>query len=309
MTLRIRGPVYVFGVVLTCLAFEVRAWAAPPGSESPGGNRVAAQRLSLSPEWEIGGKSRSEKKAEREKETKGESGEFDVDDFFNVASAYPKVTAGNWEFEAGTRWFTGAGEGDDDFLLVAELVYGLTKDTYLELAFEPINIGDGGDQGNGDLELEIFHHFVDETNTIPAMALYGEMRIPSGEGSSGVDGELRLSLTKTIAPKLRMHWNGFIETANGGRTEEERENGRHFQWGLGPGFDYEFSDKFLGIVNYLNRASEEYGEGNQNILELGLNYKMGQRTLIKAAMDVGLTGEEGEPKFGIKLQYDYEFGG
>lgn len=81
------------------------------------------------------------------------------------------------------------------------------------------------------------------------------------------------------------------------------------QWGFGPGFDYEFSEKFLGIVNYINQSSEEYGEGNQNILKLGLNYKTGPESLIKAACDVGLSGEEGEPNFGVKIQYEYEFGG
>lgn len=254
----IRGHGKILFTFLACYLFVGGALAAPPDSQGASRNRVAARPLSLAPEWATEGQGNGTKASTKpEKETERESGEYpwDVDHFFNIAHAYAKVAPGKWELELGTQWFTGADEGDDDFLFRAELAYGLTDDTYFEFGFESINIGDGGDQGNGDLELEIFHRFVHETDTIPAMALYGEMRIPSGEGSSGVDGELRLSVTKTIAPKLRMHWNGFVETANGGRTEEEKENGRHFQWGLGPGFDYEFSDKFLGIVNYVNRVS------------------------------------------------------
>jgi len=191
---------------------------------------------------------------------------WDVDDLFNVRQANSDVEQGEWELELGTRWFTGGGEGDDDFFFVGELAYGLTDDAFIELKLLPVNIGDGGDQANGDVELELFNRFVHETDWLPSIALALEGRFPTGQGSSGVDGELGLHLTKTIAPKTRMHLEGFVETANGGRTEEEEEEGRHFQWGVGVGFDYEFSEKLLGLVNYLNRASEEFGERNEQLL-------------------------------------------
>jgi len=52
--------------------------------------------------------------------------------------------------ESGTEWFNGAG-GDDDVFLVTELSYGICRDMRIELEVEPLNLGDGGDQGNGDL--------------------------------------------------------------------------------------------------------------------------------------------------------------
>lgn len=239
-------------------------------------------------------------------EVDGNAVVWDVDEFFNVRQANSDVEEGEWELELGTRWFTGGGEGDDDFFIAGELAYGLTDDAFIELKVLPVNIGDGGDQGNGDIGVDLFNRFVKETDSIPSIAFSLEGRFPTGEGSSGVDGELGLHLTKTIAPRTRMHLEGFVETANGGRTEEEEEEGRHFQWGAGVGFDHEFSEQLLGIVNYVNRASEEFGERNEQLLELGVNYKIAPTQGLKVAADIGLTGVGDEPNFGVKIQYEIE---
>ncbi len=231
---------------------------------------------------------------------------WDVDDFFNVRQANSDVEPGEWELEFGTRWFTDSTGGDDDSFFVGELAYGITDDAFVELRLLPINIGDGGDQGNGDVELEIFNRFVHETDVLPSIGLSLEGRFPSGQGSSGVDGEFGVHLTKTIVPKARGHVEGFVETANGGRTEEEEDEGRHFQWGVGVGFDYEFSEKLLGLLNYVHRSSEEYGARNEQLLELGVNYKITPAQGIKVATDIGLTGVGEEPNFGVKIQYEIE---
>jgi len=232
---------------------------------------------------------------------------WDVDDFFNVRQANSDVERSEWELELGTRWFTGNTGGDDDFFFVGELAYGLTEDAFVELRLLPVNIGDGGDLANGDIEIELFNRFVQETDSMPAIALSLEGRFPTGDGSSGVDGELGLHVTRTIAAKTRMHLQGTVETANGGRTEEEEGEGRHFQWSAGIGFDYEFSDDLLCVVNYVNQASEEFGGRNEQFLELGTNYKIAPGQGIKVAVDAGLTGVGEEPDFGVKIQYEIEF--
>ena len=236
----------------------------------------------------------------------GSSIVWDVDDFFNVRQADSDVDAGEWELEFGTRWFTGNTGGDDDFFLTGEVAYGLTEDAFVELRLLPVNIGDGGDLANGDIEIELFNRFVHETDSVPSIALSLEGRFPTGDGSSGVDGELGLHLTKTVAPKTRMHFQGTVETANGGRTEEEEEEGRHFQWSAGVGFDYEVSEDLLCVVNYVNQASEEFGGRNEQFLELGANYKIAPGQGLKVAVDAGLTGVGDEPNFGVKIQYEIE---
>jgi hypothetical protein len=230
----------------------------------------------------------------------------EVSDFFNIREANANLEKGEWEFETAAEWVTGAGEGDDDFSLKPSLKYGITNDLWVELEVLPLNLGDGGDQGNGDLALAVFYQFIHETDMLPAFAAWAEMRIPSGEGSSGVDGELHFNLTKTLFPKFRTHLEGFIETANGGRGDED-VNRRPFQWGVGPGFDYQIDDKTIAVLNYLMRSSEERGHHNQNILEVGVARELFPGQHLKAAVDIGLDGQEETPEFGAKLQWSIEW--
>jgi hypothetical protein len=142
---------------------------------------------------------------------------------------------------------------------------------------------------------------------MPAFATWAEMRMPSGHDSSGVDGELHFNLTKTLATNFRGHLEGYIMTANGARGGDDEENRRHFQWGVGPGFDYQFNDDTIGILNYVNRVSEEYGGHNQNILELGLAHEIAEGQHLKAAIDIGLDGRDETPNFGAKLQWSIDW--
>lgn len=248
----------------------------------------------------------------------------EVSDFFNVREANSNLRRGRWEFETPLGWVTRK-EHDDDVTWKASLKYGITDDLYAELGLLPINLGDGGDQGNGDLSLTLFWQFLHETEMTPAAATWAEMRIPSGQGSSGVDAELHFNVTKTLLPKFRGHLEGFIETANGERGESEGGEGggnkffltsfgggesgerRPFQWGVGPGFDYQFSDEWIGVLNYVNRCSEEEGGHNQNILQLGFDHRIAEHQHLKFAVNVGLDGSETTPNLGAKIQWSIEW--
>ncbi len=77
---------------------------------------------------------------------------------------------------------------------------------------------------------------------------------------------------------------------------------------MGPGFDYQFSDSTRGVLNYLHSVSEEYGEHNNNVLELGMTHKFAEtdRTsqAIKCALDVGLDGQRETPNLGARLEWE-----
>jgi hypothetical protein len=154
--------------------------------------------------------------------------------------------------------------------------------------------------------LVLFNQFVKECGLCPAIAGWAEMRIPSGKDSSGVDGTLHLNVTKSITDKFRTHMEGFVETANGAQGGDD-EDRRHFQWGVGPGFDYLLSCKTIAVLNYLNRSSEEYGHHNSNILEFGVAHSLTKSQTIKGALDVGLDGQEETPNLGVKLQWSYDW--
>jgi hypothetical protein len=238
-----------------------------------------------------------------------EAGKYlEVSDFFNIREANPSVNKGEWELEQSASWETLSDHTDDDVYLWTSLKYGVTEDLFVELEVAPLNIGDGGDQGNGDLNLIVFNRFVKETDALPSLAGWAEMRIPSGDGSSGVDGIFHATATKTLTCNLRAHMDGYVETANGGRGDQDI-NRRHFQWGVGPGFDYSFSEKTIGVLNYLMRSSDEYGHHNSNILELGMVRQLAKGLHLKPAIDIGLDGQEETPNFATKLEISYDFGG
>ena len=235
-----------------------------------------------------------------------ESGYREISDFFNIREANANVGQGEWEFESGVGWKTDSGGSDDDFDTTLSIKYGITNDLFVELEVLPINFGDGDNVGNGDLELILFYQFLHEDGALPAMAAWASMRIPTGDGSSGVDGELAMSMTKSLNDNLRLHLAGFVETANGGRGGED-EHRRAFQWGIGPGIDYQCTDKTIGTINYLHRNSEEYGHHNQNILEVGMAHQIADNQHIKLAVDIGLDGQEETPNFATKLQWSIEW--
>ena len=243
----------------------------------------------------------------------------EVSDFYNIREANPSVTQGEWEFEVPFKWETTSHESDE-FGLSPSLKYGIFENAFLEIE-TPLVLGDGGEQGNGDVHLIFFYRWLRESGDVPAFATWTETRIPTGQGSSGVDTALHFNLTKTLATNFRGHLEGFIMVTNGERGggefnghdnnwgwgDDERPDRRNFQWGIGPGFDYQFNDDTIGILNYINRVSEAKGEHNQNIVEVGLARKLCEGQWLKAAVDIGLDGNDETPNFGAKLQWSIEW--
>lgn len=263
------------------------------------------------PQDQAGGAAAPTTKTETKTQTEtsnvfAERGYREVSDFFNIREANPQVGKGEWELEFSGGWNTKSGQ-HDQVGFNQSLKYGITDDFFVELEVEEPRIGEGADQGNGDINLILYQRVVKETDSLPAIGFQEEMRIPSGDGSSGVDGTLTAAVTKTIVDRFRAHFNGWIETANG-EPGGESEDRRHFQWGVGPGFDYMIDEKTLALINYVNKSSDEYGNHNNNILELGgtrlLTKNDKYDTLVKFAVDIGLDGQEDTPHLGAKILWE-----
>jgi hypothetical protein len=144
----------------------------------------------------------------------------EVNRFFNLREANPDVHQGEWLVEVRTLWNTRSDGSDDDVAIQPAISYGVTDDLMVELDVMAMNLGDGGGQGNGDLALTLLYRFMKESETLPAVAGWSEMRIPTGDGSSGVDASFNVSLTKTLVEKLRLNLGGGVETLNGARGDE-----------------------------------------------------------------------------------------
>jgi len=231
----------------------------------------------------------------------------EMSSFFNVREANVNVEQGVWELEVESGWETGNG-GDDDVSLGMSLKYGVCKGTYVELELIPINLGDGGDQGAGELELTVFHQWTSEADAPVAFATWIDMRIPSGDGSEGVDGALSGAFTKSLGGNWRAHLNGSVMTANGAMGDADDDNRRDFQWGLGLGLDYQCDEDTIGTFNYINRSADQNGEPNDSIVEVGFAHRIADNQWVKLAVDVDVAGRNDDiANVGAKLQWSIEW--
>jgi hypothetical protein len=231
-----------------------------------------------------------------------------VDEFFNVREAYTDVARCEWKFAAAADWATFDNKRQDHVFLWQTLKYGITDTLHAAVTVvEPL--GYGGD-GVGELKFRLFNTCWKEADILPAFGSYLEIRTPTGYESSNVDGRWGGILTKTICRGFRAHLEGWVETSNGepGWFEDAHFTGadrRNFQWAVGPGVDWEIAEGTLLVLNYLNRVSEAYGEGNDNVLEGGLVHTFARTDRsyqqIKLGVDVGLCDKREEPNLGAKL--------
>ncbi|TWT44138.1 hypothetical protein RAS1_05460 [Phycisphaerae bacterium RAS1] len=228
-----------------------------------------------------------------------------VDTLFSIREANPDIGQGEWQFNFIGGWQT-ASNGDDDNLLMSQsIAYGFTDDVFVQLEVIQPRLGDGGESGAGDMNLNVFWRAIQEQESLPAFMTYGTLRIPSGDGSSGVDGTLNGVLTKTF-DKFRVHFQGFIRTANGD-IGAERYDRDHFQWGVGPGFDYQVTEDFLVVLNYLNGNADRRGERNVNLIQTGAIWTIAKsesmRHVLKLVGDIGCNGTGDTPNLGARFMY------
>lgn len=234
-----------------------------------------------------------------------------VSSFFNIREANSNVERGEWEFELTFKWETDSGGESDEIEFEQSLKYGFTDRFHIELEIEEPGIGEGGGHGAGDLQFVFFYQFIQETEAMPALGGFAKMRVPSGDGSSGLDGTLSLMATKTFGEKFRVHFQGFVMSANGSSGAGGDDERRAFQWGVGPGFDFQLAEETLIGMNYLFRSSDDDGGRNESTIEFGLVQGLGHigeaKHEVKFAFDVGLNRASGTPNYGAKLLWGIEW--
>lgn len=237
-------------------------------------------------------------------------------DFFaplNINDATPFET-GAVDFRLRFEWINGLddreiySDPDDDYIVGGSIVWGAAEN--FQLSFDvPVTVGDAGDRdgkadGNADTYIGAQWRFIEEQDMIPAIALEGTARIPTGDGSSGVDGRFGLDFTKEFGDSdVRGHFNAFCITANGNNTPNER----NFQWGFVVGADGPLcaDGAVRWIADYMHRSSVHFGVANQNVLELGTEWVISDAHKMGFTTQIGLDGNDDTQAFGARLNYAY----
>lgn len=249
------------------------------------------------------------------------------------------LDAGQVDLRLGFRWVTESGhanlgESSDDFVLTPALVWGASEN--LELSFSVDNwLGDGGDMGpfedgNYDTTLGVLWRVHEQGGkcsepgciSLPSIALSASARIPTGCGSSGVDGELRLILTNHYDSGIRSHFNAFVKAVDGSNQEDlavgsnwlladdDELDPRDFQWGIVIGADGPLcaDGAVRWVADYMHRSSEFCGRGDMDILELGWEWAMSEMHKLGMSTQIGLDHTSDNPNFGVGIMYAFSIG-
>jgi len=232
----------------------------------------------------------------------------------------------NFRWETADGVSTG-GDNDDDFILTPAIVWGIAEDWEV-WARTPAWLGDAGNRGpfedgNYDTYVGALWRFKDQEGSWPAMAIAGEARIPTGDGSSGVDGELRLVLTNEYDSGLRSHINLFGISQNGDNADtlvgDEDEGFLDFEgprrvsaencaWGLLVGMDGPLGEggDLRWVADYTFRGPQyTQSDSNQHVAELGLQWKIDGDSAFGIAGTAGLHNDQETPDYGLGFTYSY----
>lgn len=245
-----------------------------------------------------------------------------LEELWSVQDAVP-VRPGQVDLRLTTGWVTAnapanRGDSNDDWIVTPSLVWGTCENVEVFVNV-PIWVGDSGEipgvkgiddngsldrglDGNYDAYVGFLWRFAEQVDWQPAAAFQATARIPTGDDSSGVDGEFRLIFTNEYDSGLRSHLNGFLYTSNG----DNIENNRHLQYGAGVGLDGPLcaGGAVRWVLDYINRSSTEYGHSNTNLVDAGWQWKIDDMTNLGMSFQIGLDHSDDEaPNFGARLTY------
>jgi hypothetical protein len=243
---------------------------------------------------------------------------------FNFLDA-TTFTEGAVDLRIAGRWIDGGnGEDDDDqIVLTPEIVWGATE-RYEMFLNVPFWVDGEPEEGNYDSYVGGQWRITDSDETCPAVALGWSVRVPTGEGSNGLDGQLRLILTNEYESGIRSHFNIWGTSVN----TDNYVDARDFQYGAVVGLDgplgSEGALRWVFDVMYESSHAEgsepdmlyydagddlNSGGEKRTTAELGLQWQIADCHKLGFALRGGLDHAENEtPEFAASLTYAYTFG-
>jgi hypothetical protein len=216
---------------------------------------------------------------------------------FNVIDATPLKEC-TVDLRLSGRWIE-----SHEWIVQPEIVWGAVENLELSVT-TPVWVDGEPEEGNYDTYLGTLWRFREQQDYWPAMALGSSIRIPTGEGSNGLDAELRLSMTNEYDNGLRSHLNFFASTVN----TDNNENARHFQYGAVVGLDGPLcaDGAVRWVVDYMYRISKDENGGRMNIGEAGWQWQIADAHKLGMSVQAGLDhAEDSTPNIGAALTYSY----
>jgi len=226
-------------------------------------------------------------------------------DAFNSLEDGQPGGPGEWELQLDFGWETTSDE-PDPATIKTELKYTPDGSEFLRnmklLLDLPFELGNGDIDGNADIGFGWQQRWVTENDRMPTLATLAEIRIPSGDDSSGVDGTLTGIMAKDLGPGT-FYINAFAKTVNGNNIENRRD----FQWGFRTGYKWRLDQDISFIADYLLESSEERGHRDINAFELSGQYRVNENLTIGPGILIGLDDNDETPNFGAGVRVTWTF--
>ncbi len=252
------------------------------------------------------------------------------------------IETGTVDLRIGFNWVTSTspanvGDSDDDYILTPEIVWGACDNVEVSLRV-PAWIGDGGDResfqdGNYDTYVGMLWRVHEQEGYHPAIALSSTVRIPTGDGSRGIDAELRAVFSNEYDSGVRSHVNIFGATVNTNNADNPRMarstslgklfapnasvgfgskslDPRSFQWGFVIGMDGPLcrDGAVRWVADYMIRSSQYDGRSSMNMVELGSEWNIADGHKLGLSTQIGLDHTGDTPNFGAGFAYSYTIG-
>lgn len=190
---------------------------------------------------------------------------------------------------------------EERFTVQPEIEAGIAENTELNLTL-PFYPGGADDDHGGDLGVEVLYNFLQEQEAAPALAISGNVDLPTGDNSQGLDTTLRLLGTKHIFKQCGEHalHANLSWMHNAAAQSDEREDAYRAVIGSSHGL----TDKTALVTDFVREQEDEAGE-NSNIIELGLRHEFAKDSIASIGAGAGI-GEE-SPDFRMTFGVQHTF--
>jgi hypothetical protein len=171
-----------------------------------------------------------------------------------------------------------------------ELLWGAFPNYHFELGTtfftDPRDLE--GPARSGDLHLGALYNFNQETLTVPALGIKGNVRLPTGSDSSGTDFELKGMMTKSFG-RLSLHFNAAYEWL--ARSAPGEREGRWVAV-FGPSYPVGAPryTRTVILADIYIEQSHQRGERETVGVEVGFRHQLTERIVVDAGLGTEVRG-------------------
>jgi hypothetical protein len=216
-----------------------------------------------------------------------------------VEDAYP-IAKGGREIQALFR-YDRTKDGTDRLVLDPRVELGIARNAQLKLSL-PVIGGSADERNSGDLGVEAFYNFTQETLALPAIAASVRADFPTGKESAGVDTTWKILASKSVGATSvlqRVHVNLTLKRNAAARADERREH-----YAAAVGYSRRVGPDTMLVADLLREQEKERGEA-MSLVEVGIRRQLTPLTVVAAGVGTGVSSDAPRLRVTFALQHSF----